>query len=408
VTVASPGELLPTGRRLQLVLVLGLLTALGPLTIDMYLPALPTITNELHASAAAVQLTLTGTLVGLAVGQLVVGPLADTYGRRRPLLMGVGVHVLASALCVFAPGLAALGTLRVLQGLGAAAASVVAMAVVRDLFSGVKAAVLLSRLILVLGVAPLIAPSLGSALLAVAHWQGIFVVLAIGAWALFAVARAALPETLPPSDRHPVSARRSLRSYAVLFADKPFVTMVLVSGLVFAALFAYVAGVAFILQGPFGLSPQEFGLIFSANAAGLILISQLNPRLVRRHGPVAVLTAAVASALLSTLVLLITTSTGFGGLAGFEIPMWFVLTSIGLCLPNAPAIALNAHGDVAGTASAMLGAAQFVIAGLVAPLVGGLGNGTPVPLAAILVITMVLATLLFLSVRPRLGAVSYG
>src|SRR5689334_19145578 len=193
----SPGELLPLGRRFRIVLVLGFLTALGPLTIDMYLPSLPTITDDRHATAAAVQLTLTGTLVGLAFGQLLVGPLSDAVGRRLPLLAGIAVHVLASILCVFAPNLALLGTLRVLQGLGAAAAAVIAMAMVRDLFDGLAAARLFSRLILVVGVAPILAPTVGGLVLGWTSWRGVFVVLAAAGAAIMLAAALVLPETLP-------------------------------------------------------------------------------------------------------------------------------------------------------------------------------------------------------------------
>jgi len=197
----------PTGRgRLRLVLVLGALIALGPLTIDMYLPALPRIVDDLQTTSAAVQLTLTGTLVGLALGQLLVGPLSDTFGRRRPLIVGVGVHVLASLLVLVAPNVTVLGGLRVLQGVGAAAASVVTMAIVRDLFVGRAAATLFSRLMLVLGVAPVLAPTIGGEVLRFTSWRGVFVVLAVLGVMLVVVAALAVPETLPPVRRTPTTS----------------------------------------------------------------------------------------------------------------------------------------------------------------------------------------------------------
>lgn len=396
------------GRRyLQLVLVLGSLNAIGPLTIDTYLPALPTLTTELGASTAQAQATLTGVLVGLGLGQLVAGPLSDAYGRRRPLLIGLVGHAIMSVLCALAPTITILIIFRSLQGLAGAAVAVVAMAVVRDLFTGIRAAQLLSRLILVLGVAPILAPSLGSALLTVTTWQGIFVVLAVIAVGLFVVAYRGMPETLPVERRMAPRLSASARAYGRLFRDKMFIVMVFVAGLTFATMFAYVSGSSFILQGIFGLSPQQFGLAFGVNAIGLITMTQVNPILVKRFGPVNVLTTAVLLATAAALVLLATTITEFGGLAGFMIPLFFVTAAAGLAMPNSPAIALNRHGAAAGTAAAMLGSAQFVIGGSIAPLVGLLENGTAVPMAAIIVGTTTGAATLMLLARRQLSQTSY-
>jgi MFS transporter, DHA1 family, multidrug resistance protein len=271
------------GRKyVQLVLVLGALSAIGPLTIDTYLPALPELTTELSATDSQAQFTITGLLVGLGIGQLVIGPWSDVVGRRRPLLLALVAHGLMSLLCAVAPSIELLVVTRTLQGLCGAAVAVVAMATVRDLFSGVRAAQLLSRLILVLGIAPIVAPSVGSALLQWTSWRGIFVVLALAAAALLAVAWFGLPETLPVERRRGGSIRGSLRAYGALFSDRVFLIMVGVSGLMFATLFAYVAGAPFLLQEIFGLSPQQFGLAFSSTAVGLILMTQLNPILLRR------------------------------------------------------------------------------------------------------------------------------
>lgn len=393
------------GRRyLQLVLVLGALSAIGPLTIDTYLPALPQLSAEMGATDAQTQLTITGLLVGLGVGQLIIGPLSDAVGRRKPLLVGLAAHGLMSLLCAVAPSITLLAVTRTLQGLAGAAVAVVAMAVVRDLFTGIRAAQLLSRLILVLGIAPILAPSVGSLVLSITSWRGIFVGLAVAAVLLWLLALLALPETLPVERRQPRTVRGSLRSYGRLFTDRLFVAMVLVAGLMFATLFAYIAGAPFILQGQFGLSAQQFGVAFSANAVGLILMTQLNPVLVGRYGPIRVVSIALVAALVSALALLATALTGFGGLAGLMIPLWFVVTAAGLCMPNTPAIALNRYGDAAGTAAAVLGAAQFGIGGSVAPLVGVLGNQSAVPMAAIIVAAAGLATALFWSVRRSLSA----
>ncbi|BCY12749.1 multidrug effflux MFS transporter [Actinoplanes sp. L3-i22] len=397
----APGELLPLGRRFRIVLVLGFLTALGPLTIDMYLPSLPTITDDLHATAAAVQLTLTGTLIGLAFGQLLVGPLADAVGRRVPLLAGIAVHVLASVLCVLAPNLAVLGSLRVLQGLGAAAAAVIAMAMVRDLFDGLSAARLFSRLMLVVGVAPILAPTIGGLVLNWTSWRGVFVVLTGVGLAIMAATAVVLPETLPVARRRNGGVLGTFRDYGRLLTDRVYVGLTLVAGLAMAALFAYVSGASFVLQDQFGMSEQQFALIFAAGAVGLIGATQLNVRLLRRWTPQQIMAASLVAGLVFGLVMLVLAATELGGLTGILIPLWLVLFTVGLVMPNAPALALNRHGEAAGTAAALLGAVQFGVGALAAPLVGVLGVGA-VAMAVVVFGGMLAATVVcFLVVRPH-------
>ncbi|WP_067507342.1 multidrug effflux MFS transporter [Actinoplanes sp. TFC3] len=389
-----------SGARLRLVLVLGFLIALGPLTIDMYLPALPTITNELHTTAAAVQLTLTGTLVGLALGQLLVGPLSDAVGRRTPLLFGVGVHIFASVLCVIAPNLAVLGTLRVLQGLGAAAGAVVAMAIVRDLFTGLPAARLLSRLMLVMGAAPILAPTLGGITLNWTSWRGVFVVLTVFGVAILTVTALGLPETLPVERRRNGGVGGTLRDYGRLFTDRAYLGLVLVAGLAMAALFAYVSGSSFVFQDEYGMSEQQFGFVFGAGAIGLITATQGNVLLLRRFSPARILITSLAVGATAGVVLLVFASTGFGGLSGILVPLWVVLAATGLAMPNAPALALSRHGEAAGTAAALLGAIQFGVGALAAPLVGVLGNDA-VGMGLVIAGGMVAANIvLALVVRP--------
>ena len=365
----------PSGAaRLRLVLVLGSLIALGPLTIDMYLPALPTLADDLRTTAAAAQLTLTGTLVGLALGQLLVGPLSDTFGRRRPLLVGVGVHVVASLLCLVAPNIEVLGGLRMLQGIGAASATVVSMAIVRDLFVGRAAATLFSRLMLVLGVAPVVAPTLGGEILRFTSWRGVFAVLAVLALALLVMAALALPETLPPERRRPLGLGNTARTYRALLRDRTFVGLVLVAGLAMAGLFGYVAGSSFVFQEQFGLDQQQFGLLFGAGAIFLIGGTQLNAVLLRRFEPRVLLPAALVLGTAAGVVLLVLAASDTGGLVGLLVPLWTVLFAVGVVLPNAPALALARHGETAGTAAALLGAVQMGVGAVISPLVGVLGN----------------------------------
>jgi DHA1 family bicyclomycin/chloramphenicol resistance-like MFS transporter len=397
----SPGELLPAGRRFRIVLVLGLLTALGPLTIDMYLPSLPAITTDLQTSAAAVQLTLTGTLVGLAFGQLLVGPLSDAFGRRWPLLAGIAVHMLASVFCVIAPNVAVLGALRVLQGLGAAAAAVVAMAMVRDLFTDNAAARLFSRLMLVVGVAPILAPTVGGLVLNWTSWRGVFVVLTVVAVTISAVSALVLPETLPPAARRSGGVRGTLRDYGRLLTDRVYVGLILVAGLAMAALFAYVSGSSYVFQDGYGMSEQQFALVFAGGAVGLIGATQFNVRLLRRWSPQQIMSAALVAGLVFGLAFLILAITGVGGLIGILIPLWLVLAMVGLAMPNAPALALSRHGEAAGTAAALLGAVQFGVGALAAPLVGVLGVGE-VAMAVVVFGGMLSATLVcFLVVQPH-------
>jgi len=380
--------------------VLGAFIALGPLTIDLYLPALPTITDELLTTDATVQLTLTGTLLGLGLGQLVIGPLADRFGRKRPLVAGAAVHVLASLLCIVAPNVAALGALRVLQGLGAAAGAVIAMAIVRDLYTGRAAATLLSRLILVMGTAPVLAPTLGAWVLTFTSWRGVFAVLALYSLLLLPVAARALPETLPPERRVTSGVVGTLRTYRGLLRDRTFVGLVLVAGLAMSAVMSYVSGASFVFQEQFGLNQQQFGLAFSSGAIWLILASQLNPVLLRRFEPRQLLFGAIILAATAGLLLAAVAASGVGGLFGVLVPLWLVLLAVGFGLPNAPAVALSRHGETAGTAAALLGATQFGVGALVSPLVGVLGNDA-VAMSTTIAAGLVLSLLVLVTVvRP--------
>lgn len=368
----------PTGlARVRVILVLGALIALGPLTIDMYLPALPAIADDLMTTSAAVQLTLTGTLLGLGLGQLVIGPLSDAVGRRLPLIAGTVVHIVSSVLCLVAPNVAVLGLLRLLQGVGAAAAMVVAMAVVRDLFTGRAAATVLSRLMLVMGVAPILAPTLGAAILLRGSWRGVFAALAGFGVVLILVAIFLLRETLPPERRRTGAFGPVLRTYRSLLLDREFVVLVLVAALGMSVLFSYVSGSSFVLQDHYGLNQQEFGLAFGVGAVAIIGASQFNVVLLNRLTPARIVLHALTAAVVTGVLLVVLSATGVGGLLGFMVPLFLLLAAVGFVLPNAPALALSRHGEAAGTAAALLGAAQFGLGAAIAPLVGVLGNDGP-------------------------------
>jgi DHA1 family bicyclomycin/chloramphenicol resistance-like MFS transporter len=383
-----------------LALLLGAFVAVGPLTIDMYLPALPTIGEDLRATSATVQLTLTGTLIGLALGQLVIGPLSDLVGRRRPLLAGTALHVFASLLVLLAPNVAVLGVLRVMQGVGTAAGAVVAMAVIRDLFTGRAAATMLSRLLLVMGVAPVLAPTLGGEILRFSSWRGIFVVLGVYGIVLLALGTVVFPETLPPDRRTNHGIAGTFRTYQALLRDRVFVGLILVAGLTMAGLFSYIAGSSFVFQEQFGLDQQQFGLLFGAGAFWLIAATQLNPVLLRRWSPAQVLLVATGTGALAGAVMVALTTTGGGGVLTIAVPLWAVLFACGLALPNAPALALAEYGESAGAAAALLGAVQFGVGAAVSPLVGLLGNNAAAMGAVILAALGLAMVVLVGVVRP--------
>ncbi len=394
-------EPLSRRRHAQLIVVLGSLIALGPLTIDMYLPAFPQLADDLDASTSAVQLTLTGMLGGLAFGQLVIGPLSDAFGRRRPLLLGLVAHLLASLACAVAPSVELLSVVRVVQGFSGAAISVVALATVRDLFSGSAVARTMSRLMLVIGLAPILAPSLGGLILQWTDWRGIFVVLAVAALLLVGVAFFGLEESLPVERRRSARVRATLRTYRSLFHDRTFVALVLIAGLMFSSLFVYVSGASFVLQEGYGLDATTFALVFGANSLALTAASQLNPRLIGRFGTANVLTFAIGMSAVSATALIVAGATGLGGLAGVLAPMMLVLAAAGLAMPNTPALALTRHGEAAGTASALLGFSQFGVGAVVAPLVGLFGGTSAVPMGAMMLLVTLAAGVLMLGIVRR-------
>jgi MFS transporter, DHA1 family, multidrug resistance protein len=406
--VADRPDLLPSAPSVptrpstaRLALLLGAFVAIGPLTIDMYLPALPTIRQELGTTSAQVQLTLTGTLVGLALGQLLIGPLSDSLGRRRPMLAGTALHVVASLLVLIAPSVAVLGVLRVLQGVGCAATGVVAMAMVRDLFAGRAAATMLSRLFLVMGVAPVLAPTIGGELLRFTSWRGVFAFLAVYGLALLALGAWGVRETLPAEHRRAGGLRGTGAVYRSLLRDRTYVGLVLVTGLSMAALFTYVAGSSFVYQRQFGLDEQQFGLLFGTGAFWLITATQLNPVLLRRWSAARILVAATAAGTLAAAVLVVVAASA-GGVLAVAGGLWAVLFCAGLALPNAPALALSRYGDRAGAAAALLGAVQFGVGAAVSPVVGLLGNDATAMGAVIALALLLGLVVLVVVARPWL------
>jgi len=367
-----------------LTLVLGTLTAFGPLSIDMYLPGLPRIAREFGVTAAQTQLTLSIFFVGMAAGQALYGPVCDRVGRKAPLAAGCVVYVLASLGCAFAPSITFLIGLRLLQALGGCAGIVIARSIVRDLFAERESARVYSFLTLVMGLAPVLAPLAGGQLLAVAGWRSIFLSLAGFGLGCLALVLVALPETLPEARRSRGGLGNVLRRYAELLADRRFVGYALAAGLIYAGMFAYIAGSPFVIIELYGVAPQDYGWIFGANALGLIAASQLNRRLLLRYSGDTILKAALASMMVAGLLLVLVAASGVGGLAGLLVPLFVCVAGVGLVGPNATAAAMAPYGRMAGSASALLGTGQFIVGAASSASVGALDNGSAVPMAAVI------------------------
>lgn len=393
----------PTGaRRLRFALILGSLTAFGPLSVDMYLPAFPRISGELLAPQSLIQLTLTACVLGLAFGQIVAGTLSDAFGRRAPLLVGIVGYAVFSVACALAPNAELLVLFRFLQGFGGAAGVVIARAAVRDLYSGPDLAQFFSMLMLVNGLAPILAPTIGSQLLTLTSWRGIFVALAVFGAVLLAGTALALPETLPAHRRVPASLGGTLRSYRALLSDRMFLGYLLTGGMFFAALFTWISAGSFVLQDIYRLSPGGFSAVFAANSVGLVLVGQLNGLLVRRISPRRLLGTGLSVAVLGAAGLVGTIAAGLP-LAGVLPPLFLTVASIGMVMPNTVALALADYPHAAGSASALLGVGQFVFGGIAAPVTGLLTVSSALPMAVLMLVLMLAALLAYLTVARQPG-----
>lgn len=406
---AAPGTERPdrTPHRrtgLLVTFLLGSLTAVPPLAMDMYLPSLPEVTRSLHAPAATVQLTLTACLAGMALGQLVVGPMSDRWGRRRPLLAGLALFVVATVLCALAPTVELLVALRLAQGLAGAAAIVIARAVVRDLYDGVAMARFFSTLMLISGVAPIVAPLIGGQVLRVTDWRGVFAVLTVIGVLIGVLVWARLPETLAPAERHSGGVGEALRSMRSLLADRSFAGYTLAGGFAFASLFAYISASPFVIQEIYGASPQTFSLLFGVNSVGLVLVGQINGKvLVGRVSLDRVLGIGLAIVITSATALLLMSLGVFGevGLAPVAAALFVLMSAMGITLPNTQALALMRTKHAAGSASALLGTTSFLIGAIASPLVGVAGEDTALPMAVVQLAAALVALACFMGMcRP--------
>ena len=397
--VASVMATSPARTRISagLILLLSALTAVGPLTFDTYLAAFPQIADDLDASRATVQLTLTATLAGLAVGQVLLGSLSDTFGRRRPLLGGLAVYVLSSAALVVADSIELFTALRFVQGFSAAAGMVLSMAILRDSFEGIAVSKAMARLMLVVGVAPVLAPTLGAQLLRFGSWRLIFGFLTLSGVLLLVLAAARLKETLPVERRRTGGTVAALRTYRDLLTDRGFLGLALLSAFYMGALFTYVSGSTFVFQDQFGLDPQQFGYVFASGAVAITIASQVYGALVGRFRPEQILTVAVAAGAVLSVTLLVVAAAG-GGLLVVTALLVLTLSTAGLVMPSAPAIALDANPHRAGSAAALLGALQFAMGAALAPATGLIGGSPATAMAAVMVTLILLSATLLIAV----------
>ncbi|WP_372461479.1 multidrug effflux MFS transporter [Actinacidiphila acidipaludis] len=385
-------------------LVLGGLTALPPLSMDMYLPALPQVTDALHAPSATVQLTLTGCLAGLALGQLVAGPLSDRWGRRGPLLTGMVIYVLATAFCALAPSAGLLIGVRVVQGLAGAAGIVIARAVVRDLYDGVDMARFFATLQLISGVAPIVAPLIGGQILRVTDWRGVFVVCTVIGVLLTVLVWRRLHETLPPAERHSGEMKETFGAMRGLLADRVFTGYVLAGSFGFAALFTYVSASSFVVQDVYGASVQTFSLLFGLNSVGIVAVGQLNGKvLVGRVDMDKVLGAGLVLIGAASVALVLLTTGVFGPATLPEIAaaLFVLMASMGLVLPTTNTLALLRTKRSAGSASALIGTSSFLVGAAISPLAGVAGDGTAVPMAITQLTCVVIASAAFVGLCVR-------
>ncbi|MBP1934271.1 DHA1 family bicyclomycin/chloramphenicol resistance-like MFS transporter [Ammoniphilus resinae] len=371
------------GQRIKFAIILGCLATIGPLSIDMYLPAFPNIAGELQTSASLVQLSLTFFVLGLSLGQLIVGPFSDAQGRRKPLLIGLTIYGAVSLLCAFSPSVWTLIALRFVQGLAGSAGIVISRAIVRDLYSGSELTKFFSLLMLVNGIGPIAAPILGGQLLKFTSWQGVFLVLGFVGIVLLLTVLFGLKETLPKERRATGGVGQTLTTFRNLLKDRVFMGYAISQGLVFAAMFAYISGSSFVFQNVYGVTPQMYSLIFALNGLGIIIATQTTGRLAGRIGEAKLLVSGLRLSAFGGIVLLVMILTG-APIAAVLPPLFIVVSSVGIVNTSGFSLAMQSQGKSAGSAAALLGVTSFIIGGFVAPIVGLGGSHTAIPMGIVI------------------------
>jgi DHA1 family bicyclomycin/chloramphenicol resistance-like MFS transporter len=389
-------------RHAELVLILAVLSLIAPLAIDMYLPALPFIAAGLNATDAQAQATLPTYFAGFAIGQAFYGPIADRFGRKPPLYFGLGIYIAASLGCALAPNVETLIALRFLQAAGGCAGTVVARAMVRDLFTGADAIRVYSRVLLVFGVGPILAPMIGSGVLLWFGWREIFWLLTLIGVLSMILIFIRMPESLNPAHVKPLRLESIIVGYWRLFTHRNFVGYALTGGTMMAGTFAYIAGLPFVIVNIYGHPSAYFSWVFGINAVGFIIASQVNVRVQRKHSPERVLLSALLLQMVAAAVFVIDVVAGWGGLFGILVPLFFWIATMGFVIPNTTALAMGPFAANAGAASAMLGVLQFVLAAVSSGLVAAAADGTALPMVGCMALFSLVALLInrFVVKRP--------
>ncbi|WP_397376480.1 multidrug effflux MFS transporter [Paenibacillus sp. MER 180] len=370
-------------QRLSMAVILGSMTAIGPLSIDMYLPSLPMLASDLQTSTSFAQLSLTACLMGLALGQLMLGPLSDARGRRKPLILSLAIYVIASVLCAVVPSIGGLIALRFIQGMAGSGGIVIARAMVRDMYSGSELTKFFSLLMLINGLAPILAPIAGGQLLKFTTWHGVFIVLGLLGLLMMIAAWFGLPETLQPERRSTGGLRTTMATFHTLLSDREFMGYACTQGFVFAAMFGYISGSPFVLQEIYGASPQAYSLFFALNGLGLIIATQITGRLASRFHEKRLFIAGIVQTVSGGLLLLAAILLQ-APLIAVVIALFIVVSSTGVVNTAGFSLAMQGQGERAGSASAMLGLMSFIAGSLAAPLVGIAGSHTAVPMGVVI------------------------
>jgi DHA1 family bicyclomycin/chloramphenicol resistance-like MFS transporter len=394
----APAPKQAVGR--PLAVVLGLLTIFGPISMDLYLPVLPALTAELRSTTSVAQLTITACLLGLAIGQVVAGPLSDRFGRRKPLIIGVIAYTVTSVLCALSPTVETLILARFVQGLAGAVGIVIAQAAGRDVYSGGKLIRYYGRLTVLGGLAAIIGPVIGGQLAAVTDWRGVFLFLAAVGVAILLASLVVFRETLPQDRRITGGLSHTLNDFRRLLADRMFVGAVLITGFTYAAIFAYLSGATYILQGMYGLSPQGYSFAFGLNSVGFVVFGFISGRLAEHWSERGTLALGLAMALAGALGLLATALLHLP-LIAIILSLFTMVSGVAVTSPPATSLALKEYPDIAGTASSLLGLARFSFGGLAAPLVGIGGANDPVPFGIVAAAAAAAAALCLGLVRRR-------
>lgn len=379
-------------KRLRFALLLGALAAMGPLTIDMYLPSFPTIAAAFDTTASLVQVSLTACLLGIGLGQLIFGPMSDVYGRKKPLVFALIGYGIASLICMLSPSITAFIAARFLQGLAASAGIVISRAIVRDTFSGRALTKFFATLMLINNLAPILAPILGGIILTFTEWRGVFGVLSIIGFLTFVIILMRFEDSLPKENRVPSNFSTTIKNFISLLKDREFMGYALAQGFIMAGIFAYVAGTPFVYQSIYGVSPQTFSLLFGMNGIGLIMGTQTVGRLTGiltelQFFKIGLFMSISSGTLLFIAVLL------HGPLLTVVVPIFFFVSSIGVIATSSFSLAMESQGHIAGSASALLGLLPFVLGSITAPLVGIAGEETAIPMGAIIFSAALIAVL---------------